>query len=372
MQPSLVAKLITLKCMTIMREVYIIKTFATHIIITQQDAALIKKLGRNDDFYFDFRDDPSYSNWETENGGSMSVHTVLSQADIIRYQSNNYILAKELLIIAKDSDIAENILNLIYGGMVLVYPSLLENPEPPFCYEINKGLTPIEFYLKQSMNEQALFGCLVALYSWKQEELVYCVEKFRFSISLDYFTPHSSHPRYGMMFSNSPTNYRRHVTAGYALFTAYSIIEELGLEIRSSAKKPRFLKDGQWNPIVKEDILCRLNKIGIKEEDSIFWLQRGEPTPFQREIQPSLGIESEYNTYKDVRDLKLKIHEALHYASYIRNYFIAHKFSDITKYISPYDVNNVQTLTRFLLLNKFGFWKKSIDEIRKESNDSSG
>ncbi len=333
--------------------------------MSQQDAAYINKLHRNDDFYFDCRDDPSFSNWETQNGDILSVHKKPSQADILRYQ-RNYTLAKELLIVTKDIEIAENVLNLVYGGMVLGYPSLLDNPEPPFCYEVTGNQSPIEFYLKQSINERVLLGCLVALYSWKHEELIYSVEKFRFSISLDYFTPNSSHPRYGMMFSSSHSRYRSHVTAGYALFTAYSIIEELGLEIRSSSKKPRFLKNGEWNPIVKEDILCRLKEIGVSEEDNIYWLQRGEPTPLQMEIKPNMGVESEYNIYADVRDIQLKIYEALHYASYIRNFFVAHKFSDITKYISPYDVHNIQSLTRFLLLNKFAVWNKSLDDIRQE------
>ncbi|OAB39055.1 hypothetical protein PMSD_03745 [Paenibacillus macquariensis subsp. defensor] len=345
------------------RSVVSIKTFATHIIISGQDASYIRDLEHNNDFHFDFRDDPSFSNWETELGDSLSNQIELSHEEISKYQSM-YTIAKELLILTKDIEIAENVMNLVHGGMVLGYPTLLDNSTPPFCYEVTDDKILTDFYLKQSINERGLLGCLIALHSWKHEELIYSIEKFRFSISLDYFTPHSSHPRYGMMFSNSPTIYRSHVTASYALFTAYSIIEELGLEIRSSSDKKRFI-DNQWNPIVKDDILGRLKKIGITDEDNIYWLQRGEPTEFQINIKPKLGIDSEYNIYEGVRDLKLKIYEALHYASYIRNFFVAHKFSKTTKYISPYDVNNIQCLARFLLLNRYGLWKINLDEIRE-------
>ncbi|KTD83579.1 hypothetical protein [Paenibacillus etheri] len=341
-----------------------IKTFATHIIISPQDATYIRNLEHNDDFHFDFRDDPSFSNWETESGDSISNQIELSHEQIAIYQSK-YTIAKELLIIAKSIEIAENVMNLVEGGMILGYPSLLNNSTPQFCYEVTDDKIITSSYLKQSANERGLFGCLIALFSWKHEELIYSIEKFRFSISLDYFTPHSSHPRYGMMFSNSPSNYRSHVTAGYALFAAYSIIEELGLEIRSSSKKQRFLEN-QWNPIVKEDIVKRLEKVGVTDEDTIYWLQRGESTEFQIDIKPKFGVDSEYNIYDGVRDLKLKIYEALHYASYIRNFYIAHKFSKITKYISPYDVNNTQSLARFLLLNRFGLWKMNLDEIKEK------
>jgi hypothetical protein len=100
----------------ITRRLKIIKTFATHIIIRQKDASYIKKLDRNDDFYFDFREDPSFSNWETENGDYLSVQKEPSQEDITLNQKN-YTLANELLIIAKDIEIAENVMNLVYGGM---------------------------------------------------------------------------------------------------------------------------------------------------------------------------------------------------------------------------------------------------------------
>ena len=286
------------------------KTFATHIILSHRDAKYIEKLDKHEDFHFDYRDDPSLSNWESKGGdSSTSIRQRPSKEDIKRYKEDqNYYLAKELLIIAKNINIAENIMNLVFGGMVLGHPELNFNTDPVFCYEIQGENVNIDYYLSQSINYRVLLGCCIALNSWDDEFLIYSVEKFRFSIELEYISPHSASPIYGQKFRNFSQKYRSHVNSGYAIFIAYSIIEELKLAIRSSAENPRFL-DGNWNPNVKEDIIKRLNDVGIKEDDYISWLRRGEPTKLQEEIEPELGVEYKYNNkLKNVRDLKLKIY----------------------------------------------------------------
>lgn len=348
------------------------KTFATHLIFSPKDVKFIKKLKRHKDFYFDYRDDPSFSTWEEKNSeSSNTLYYKPSKKDLNRYKSD-YEVGKELLIVTEDIDKASNIMNLVYGGTLIFYPSLYDNKKPAFCYELKDEKVIDEYYLEQSINYRILLGCLVALNSWDDMELIYSVEKYRFSIELDHFTPHSSDPIYGQKFYNFTPSYRSHVNSGYAVFIAYSIIEELGLDIRSSSKKPRFLENDEWNPQVKDDIIKRLNKVEIKEDDYVYWLQRGEPTILQEEIKPKLGVESEYNNNREVRDLKLKVYEALHYASYIRNFFVAHKFSNITKYLSPYDIHNVQNLARFLIQSRLGLRKKSIEEIKESSPCSFG
>ncbi|MDQ0177146.1 hypothetical protein [Bacillus chungangensis] len=172
---------------------------------------------------------------------------------------------------------------------------------------------------------------------------------------MDSISPHSASPTYGQVFSIEDRGYSYHVQGAYAFFSAYSIIEELGLEIRSSSNKHRFLQ-GEWNFVVKDDILKRLSEVDIDELETITWLIRGTPSPLYSEIKPVLGIDSYWNDGEVILDQKLRIYDALHYCSYIRNYFIGHKFNEVIAYINPYDIHNVQRLARRLILGKLGLW----------------
>lgn len=341
------------------------RKYATYIMLRASDAAFVKLMSTKD-FEFDYRDDPTFTNWEMDSGRYSSMVSLLPDSqEIEEYLSKGYKPAKELLVLAEDEDIAETVTRLVYCGSILEYPSPIELPEPPFCYEIedDSHIVAAEHYLRQNISELALFGCVIACRAWRHDEVIYSLEKYRLSLTLDHFTPHSGHPIHGEMFEYSQIDYRRHVSAAYAALAAYSVVEELDVNIKSSRDNPRFLGAGEWNQVVMEDVLRRLTRIGVSEDESMLWSLRGDPTPMEMDIKPVLGRESEYCTYPEVRDRILKVHEAIHYASYIRNYFLAHKFRDLTKHITPYDVNNIQSLARLLLLSKLGLWKKNREDV---------
>lgn len=135
--------------------------------------------------------------------------------------------------------------------------------------------------------------------------------------------------------------------------------KELGLDIRSSNKKLRFTNNetGEWNSIVLSDINKRLNDSGITSDKTFDWIYRGKPTSIEKEIKPFFGFDSKWIVYgEDVRDQTLTFPEAIHNASYLRNFIAAHKFNELTQCISPYDVFNIQSLARelILLLTFFG------------------
>jgi len=337
--------------------------YASHIIFSPKEAKYINKLDKKDSFYFDTRDDPSLSNWESKDRSSQHILLHKPTKYELKNIQNDMEIAKELLIITDSYEKAKNIQNIVYASTLLFNPTTgNENKSPTFLHKLKDEPVVLEDYYKQQIKENILLSSLATLRAWNHLETIYSLEKLRFSIELDHISPHSAHPIYGQKFLNFYPEYRTHVNIGYSIYIAYSIIEELGLEIRSSQKNPRF-KDEKWNPKVKKDIIKRLNETGIKEDDSIYWLQRGEPTEIQKNIEPKMGTKSEYNNLKDVRDIKLRIFEALHYASYIRNFFVAHKFDEITKYLSPYDVYNIQRLARFLLQGKLGFLNKDTEQI---------
>ncbi|MBT3421764.1 MAG: hypothetical protein HN431_03060 [Bacteroidetes bacterium] len=180
------------------------------------------------------------------------------------------------------------------------------------------------------------------------------------SLELASFTPHSANPKYGQVFENFDHKRRYHVQAAHAIMLAFAAIEELQLEVRSSSKRKRFLDNekGIWNPIVLEDVNQRLEKIGIREDDNIDWVYRGDSTEVHKSMAPQFGYDSDFQEWhEDVKDKTLTFAEALHNASYLRNFFAAHKFQELSQYLSPYDVYNVQDLARTLILHKVELWE---------------
>lgn len=258
---------------------------------------------------------------------------------------------------------ATNVQSLIYGGILLAYPDLLNSKMPPDPIAVD-GLSPElladePFCSYFSYHENALYGCTVASKAWPDSSLIYAIEKLKLSLSLDWFTPHSASPRHGQVFSNEHPEFSYHVNAAYAIVTAFAAIEELGLDVRSSQQKPRFIGQDKdtWNPDVKQNLIDRLNAVGIDDNETVFWVYRGLPTPIESETRPRLGGTASYSDNDIIRDRELHLIDAIHYASWLRNFVAAHKFRDLAEALSPYDVHNVQLLARRLVLGKLDLWK---------------
>lgn len=305
-------------------------------------------------------------NWVDKKGKpKLSSQVQLTTEEVNKLLLKDYKRAFELIVYAPNEDIAQNICNLIHGGRLLAYPDVFHNPQPKVVSDIQNDYIGYEKYKQDSINESMLFSCLVAARSWKNKNLIYSIEKYRFSLELDSFTPHSASPRHGQVFSVENRGYSYHVSAAYAFLSAYSIIEELGLDIRSSKKKPRLIENDEWNPVVKEDVIKRLSGIGINEFETMNWLIRGNPSELYKSIKPKLGINSKWIDGEKVNDQEMKIFDAIHYCSYIRNFFIGHKFDEVISYINPYDIHNVQMLVRRLILGKLDLWSFDRDAPNK-------
>lgn len=108
-----------------------------------------------------------------------------------------------------------------------------------------------------------------------------------------------------------------HVIASYAVICAFSIIEEIGLEIRSSAAKQRFIKEGEnslWNPIIYNETDNRLKEIGLSASYNFHWVERGAETEVQKDIKPKLGVPV-YPDHLEIRDVNVELIEAIHRCS---------------------------------------------------------
>ena len=338
--------------------------FRTHLIVDKRDTDKIKQL-KISDISLELVPEPSNCYWESQDGKSSSIFYGGRDPHTIR---EDEIPMNELVIEAADEAVCEDFLSVVQGGMLLAFPdaSIIHNFIYTTEYDESKNYiySDTNFFTHLKKIENAAFGCLVAEKTIKDNQLVYAIEKYKTSIGLASFNPHSANPRYGQVFDNYDIKREYHTKAAFAIISAFSVIEELGLEVRSSQKKPRFIntENGEWNPEVLADVQKRLNESNMPNEMTFDWVYRGTPTRIEQDIKPYFGFDSEWIKYGEaVRDKTLTMPEAIHNASYLRNFIAAHRFNELTQYISPYDVFNVQSLARKLILNKLGLWQTMLE-----------
>lgn len=336
------------------------KLFRTNIIIDILQEAKISL----DDFggcKFVLKPEPSLCYWQSNDGRSQTMFSAPPESKDIR---EDLVPQNELLIEAETEEMADDVLSIIHGGLQLAYPE--PSLKSDLFYVTEYKPEHEEFYRKPPFRnrfrklENLDFGCIITQSLYKDRQAIYAIEKYKTSLELASFRPHSIDPRYGQYFEHYDIKRQFHTKAAIAIISAFSVIEELGLEVRSSAKKPRFLdvKSGEWNPIVLDNINRRLSEANIEATETFDWVYRGDETRIEQEIKPFFGYDSEWTKYgTEVRDKTLTYPEAIHNSSYLRNYISAHKFNELTQYFSPYDVYNVQALARKVILLKYGFWK---------------
>lgn len=338
-------------------------TFGTGIICNPLVSKEYKKIRIPYQVSIALREDPSERYWEMHDG-SASLDRIKAiddnKLERKRLYDQGFIPCNELLINCTCENKAHNYFSLIYCGMLLSLPDIFTTPAPYGIYDPNEIDSN---FISYGRYKDVLFALHVANKAWDCNKFIFAIEKWKLSLEIHSFTPHSANPRYGEIFKNENIN-SEHVKKAYAINCCFSAIEELGLEIRSSSKKKRFINNS-WNNEVLEDIQNRLNSSGILNEEEIEWIRRGKRTQIDKDLNPQFGIKSKWATYPKVSDKTLKIYEAIHYASLLRNFYSAHKFNNLTQYINDYDVHNIQSLTRYLILKTLGLWKYNIELSRK-------
>jgi hypothetical protein len=279
----------------------------------------------------------------------------------LRKQSSSSRLKERFLtIFAKSRACAQKALNLIissidlYDGQV---PWLKGMDFIAYSDTEPKYLDPEE--KKRAVEMSASVGgislaCAIAAKASRKEKFVYGIAKYAFSISLFSIPGVDLEPsaRHIPIF-RLPDD---HIKLSHAIISAYSAIEELGLEIRASSKKPSKIKD-QWNPAVKSDLEQRLMKAKININENMLWMRRGTRTKIERKKSPPISTKAPWAGGLQIRDCDINLIEAISLAHWLRSHVASHKTKDLTKVISPYDVINVQHLARRLLLEILGFWK---------------
>ncbi len=336
--------------------------FGTFFVVPLAIEKFVNGVGVSHVWRITTADDPSERHWCDDEG----------QIAMVRYggagrrngSTNGLRIAKQIIIEGRSEEVADKVSSLIRIGTLLSYPDLLRYPNVAGTYPIaqvdHTSVTTSPLVDRFHQYESAHYGCHAAARAWKHSEVIYALEKYLFSLERDWFTPHSGDPSHRQIFPNRYREEAYHVRAAFAIVAAFSAIEELGLEPRSSKQRPRFIGAGKnrWNPGVLRDLETRLTTAGVNPDETEIWLRRGAPTQVEHEMRPKLGRSASWNKRFGVRDRELRMADAIHYVSWLRNFVAAHKFRAIASAVSPYDVHNAQGVARRLLLGRLGLWRR--------------
>jgi len=197
--------------------------------------------------------------------------------------------------------------------------------------------------------------CLLAAKLGRSRALTYALSKIWLSYQMLSIAGIDLDPTHSPTIPKSPYPFD-HVAYAQAIVLAYAAIEELGLEIRSSAQKPSRI-GGEWNPEVRDDLIQRLREAGVDLDEKYLWNLRGPRTVLERERPPRLISKTPWAKW-NVRDGVVEVIDAIAHVSWLRSKVSAHRSKfEFMRVLSVYEVVNCQYLARRLLLEKCGFWR---------------
>jgi hypothetical protein len=276
-----------------------------------------------------------------------------------RRRPNHLYNGKDVKLLAPSWESAQNALNLIFGCIHLINESPFYSPgefiafnekEPPFLSEEDRHIRRQQYY---SSTDIAL-ACKIAAKASRNLVWTYAIEKYMYSISTYYVHHMDLEPHYSHHFPKSMLR-SDHIIFCHAIISAFSAIEELGLNVPAGPNKPSRI-NSQWNPVVKDELESTLRKAGINLDETFLWIARGS----KRNIEIVRSI-PELNKARwasgMVRDCNIHLIDAIAYAEWLRDRVSSHKCSRLTFSLSPYEVKNVQDVARRLILESLGYWR---------------
>jgi hypothetical protein len=185
---------------------------------------------------------------------------------------------------------------------------------------------------------------------------VYALSKLNLSLQIYSLPVIELDPSHSATVPKSPYP-SDHVALAYAIVLANSVLEELGLEIRASQKNPSF-RNGEWNPLVRDNLVERLTKAGIDLSEKYLWDLRGGKTALERARRPRIISNAPWATW-NVRSGMVEVVDAIAHVDWLRSKVSAHRLKpEFAKVLSAYDAANAQFLARRLLLESAGFWPR--------------
>ena len=149
----------------------------------------------------------------------------------------------------------------------------------------------------------------------------------------------------------SPFTYD-HLKYSNAIVVIYSVLEELGLEIRTNGENSTINNGKEWNNEVLYNIKARLITKHIDSELKIPWLVRGSmKRTYKNNIDSSKDCD--WSDSQQIRDFDISITDAILELSYIRSRKSSHRVGNRVADLTVCDVQNAYSLVRIILLYYF-------------------
>jgi len=269
--------------------------------------------------------------------------------------------AKEIIIYSSSKERAQYVANLLLAAHCLYTGELLTDDERTVFP--NRAETIDEIAEQEIAGGHDCIGvsnlpvsCLIAAKASQKHAYQYAIFKYLLSFQTIPLGPRALDPQGDWTPGKAVSLYpKEHVYFSSAISQAYSVLEELSIEIRASKNNPSTIH-GKWNPKVKNNLQERLIVAGINLSEPLLWTIRDTPTKIEKVRKPKSIKKTEWASFK-VRDEYIEIIDAIAFASWLRSSVSAHKFSRLAKSLTIYDVANIQHLARRLLLETLGFWR---------------
>ena len=260
---------------------------------------------------------------------------------------------KELIINASNEHSAIEIASLIFSAIVLIhstYPIFIDEPLYPTDIEDRKKLDPIKGSTIFSIS--GIYDAARIVISCSKKRIYKnALLKYWIGCSLHSNEPIDLDPHHSEYHSLEEYRTVDHIRMGYAIVVYYSVLEELGLEIQASQKKPSLL-NSKWNPEVKIDLEKRLIAKNVNIKNQFVWTRRSTPTNIEKAKKTLGAKKTEWARY-DIRDCYIEICDAIRIVSWMRSRIVSHKVDDSINSLSLYDVSNANHLARIILLDVF-------------------
>ncbi|WP_210184210.1 hypothetical protein, partial [Bradyrhizobium macuxiense] len=193
----------------------------------------------------------------------------------------------EIMIDASSHDAALRAFNLFLASVVVMSGGDAFFLPQPFEIERLREEGSKERAEFSTLREGLMRACVLAGRASRRRSISYAVHKLRLSYGLASppivdLDPSMGGPKRFLVGRDA----MEHVYSANAVALAYSVIEELGFEVRVRQNEASRMPDGTWNARVRADLEARLRNGGIDITETHVWSLRGRPTRIELAKRP--------------------------------------------------------------------------------------
>jgi hypothetical protein len=286
----------------------------------------------------------------------------------IEWIYNNYWNGLEFIINSESFEVAQNVLYLVLCSSAVIDSTVLWSNEAHYPHEFGtinneKGIDLLKKPVTGHSSHSIPSYFYLAAQASKDHKLSNSIVKYQ--LSTEIYSQHDMDLHEVIDWKTTEFNFIQ-MRFAYAIIVAYSVIEELGLDVKVTISKNKrsILDNGEWNPEVHDDLVKRLSEANIDIDEDIAWMIRGDATEIEKRRPIKTSKPAEWSDPPDwkndffirISDGYVYLPDAINYISYLRSSISSHAVGNRIMNLSVFDVANAQHLARRLILEKLGLW----------------